>query len=360
MTDFSIFCGSKVVITGNTGFKGSWLSIWLKQLGAELVGISIDIPTEPALYNVVKLHSDLKQHYCDINDIDRLEQIMIAESPDFVFHLAAQPIVSKSYQDPIGTISTNTLGSITLLKSLEKLKKKCVVIMITSDKCYENVEWEWGYRETDTLGGRDIYSASKGAAEILISAYTRSFLRDHTNLFVATARAGNVIGGGDWADDRLIVDIVKNWNVKKEVTLRSPNSIRPWQHVLEPISGYLSLAKTIYQIGSFHGDAFNFGPRSDNFYTVEEVVKIMHQNWFGTDVKQKYWETLQDSSLGEAGLLKLNCEKAQVKLGWQPVLDLEYTLKLVVEWYKHFYDGHKEMRSVCLTQLDYYNALREK
>lgn len=360
MDDFSFFNGSKVLITGNTGFKGSWLSIWMKNLGADLVGVSLDIPTKPALYNTTNLNNDVKQYYCDITETGRLEQIMIEENPDFVFHLAAQSIVSKSFEDPVGTITTNTLGSIALLRSLEKVKKKCTVIMVTSDKCYENVEWEWGYRENDPLGGKDIYSASKGAAEILISAYTRSFLNEAENLFVSTARAGNVIGGGDWADDRLIVDTVKNWSMKREVTIRSPNSVRPWQHVLEPLSGYLTMAKTSYQTGSLHGEAFNFGPRSDIFHTVKDVVEIMHANWFGFEPKQKFWTISENSSLGEAGLLKLNCEKAYSKLHWKPVLDLETTLKLVVDWYKLFYDGYGNMRSVCLTQLKDYNSLREK
>ena len=355
--NYSFFKDSKVLITGNTGFKGCWLTLWLKQLGAEVVGVSIDIPTKPAMYEATNMSNQIKQYYCDINNHDEFKSIVAQEQPDFVFHLAAQPIVSLSYDDPLGTIRTNSLGSISVLKALECIKGNCVVIMITSDKCYENVEWEWGYKETDRLGGKDIYSASKGAAELLISSFVRSFMSNQTNISVGIGRAGNVIGGGDWASNRLIVDIVKKWSVGQNVEVRNPLSVRPWQHVLEPLSGYLQLAKKLSENHDYHGEAFNFGPRPDVSHTVEEIVNIMQGYWFGTDDKKQYWNVKSQSKIFEAGLLKLNCEKAGAHLDWFPKLEIEHALQMVVQWYKSYYQEATNINHLSLEQIQVYQDL---
>jgi CDP-glucose 4,6-dehydratase len=360
MSEFSIFKDSKVLITGNTGFKGSWLSVWLRSLGARVVGVSIDIPTSPSLFEAIGLQECVKQYFADITDYGVFKGIIAEERPDFVFHLAAQPIVSKSYTDPLGTISTNTLGSVTVLKGIENLDKRCVVVMITSDKCYENVEWEWGYKETDRLGGKDIYSSSKGAAEILISSFIRSFLCGQDEISVGIGRAGNVIGGGDWASDRLVVDIVKKWSANSKVELRSPNSVRPWQHVLEPLSGYLTLASNLYHRKINQGEAFNFGPRSDVSHSVEEVVERMQFYWFGVGEKEKHWTSANKLGIQEAGLLKLNCEKAGVHLDWFPALNINETLSMVVDWYKRFYSKSENMYDYTLHQLKEYLEIRTK
>ena len=268
----NVYNQKKVLITGNTGFKGSWLTIWLKQLGAEVYGISIDIPSQPSNFLVSKLDEVIKTKFIDINNLESLNEEIKYIQPDFIFHLAAQPIVFDSYKNPINTFNTNIIGTCNILESVRHLTKNCVVILITSDKCYDNVEWIWGYKETDHLGGKDPYSASKAAAEIVIHSYYESFFKKSNNIRIASVRAGNVIGGGDWADSRIIPDAIRSWSENLTLQIRSPKSTRPWQHVLEPLSGYLFLGQQLFNNINLSGEAFNFGPNDLSNFTVEELL----------------------------------------------------------------------------------------
>ena len=356
----NIYKGKKVLITGNTGFKGSWLTFWLLRLGAEIVGYSNDIPTEPSLYVELKLEQKIKQNFLDIRNLPALEKVISNERPDFIFHLAAQPIVSTSFKNPIETIQTNTMGTANVLEASSKLSNKCVLILITSDKCYENMEWVWGYREDDRLGGKDIYSASKGAAEIIISAYVRTFFNKKDNkILVGVGRAGNVIGGGDWALDRLVVDIVNNWQNGKDVLIRNPDSTRPWQHVLEPLSGYLTLGAHLFLDSNLSGEAFNFGPNSNQDRSVKDLVHAMQKIWHGETDVDMY---LQDekAALGEASLLKLNCDKAIAKLKWRATLDFDNLISFVVNWYKSFYSGKENAETLTDAQIDLYCSIAKE
>ena len=272
----NIYCGKKVLITGNTGFKGSWLSCWLLKLGAEVIGVSDEVPTAPAMYEDLRLNSKVKQHYCDVRDLETLGRIVFGERPDVIFHLAAQAIVSTSYESPVDTITTNAIGTMNMMEILRKVTWPCSAVLITSDKSYDNVEWVWGYKETDGLGGKDIYSGSKGAAELIIKSYYCSFFKDKNHCVqLGVGRAGNVIGGGDWAKDRIIVDAVKAWTKNESVEIRCPNATRPWQHVLEPISGYLALGEELTARGLADGEAFNFGPRAEQNRTVTDLLTTM-------------------------------------------------------------------------------------
>ena len=330
-----LFAGKTVVITGHTGFKGSWLAIWLKMVGAKIIGIALDPNTQPSHFEAAKLNEELTDHRLDIRDFNRIESIIREVSPDFVFHLAAQPLVRESYNNPIDTFSVNMMGTIHVLESLRSLNKHCVAIFITSDKCYDNVEWTWGYRENDRLGGPDPYSASKGAAEIAIRSYVKSyFSKQGTKVRIGIGRAGNVIGGGDWALDRIVPDCVKAWSKNQIVELRSPEATRPWQHVLEPLSGYINLAMELYNAIDLHGEPFNFGPPASQNHTVHELVKQMSLHW-----DQVRWGKISKNTNGpyESGLLKLNCDKALHHLGWKAVMDFEQTIQMTAEWYKSYY-----------------------
>ncbi len=267
-----IFSGSKVLITGHTGFKGSWLSLWLSGLGANVTGVSLDIPTEPSHFLSGSINEMLaKDLRLDIRDSAAMKDLIKVLQPDFVFHLAAQPIVRRSYADPVESWQTNTLGTVNILQALRGLEKACTAVFITSDKCYDNVEWEWGYRETDALGGPDPYSASKGAAELAIRSYVRSYFPADGNIRIGVGRAGNVIGGGDWALDRIVPDCVRAWSRGENVELRNPAATRPWQHVLEPLSGYLNLALALKKDNKLHGEPFNFGPPAQQNHSVGEL-----------------------------------------------------------------------------------------
>ena len=345
-----------VLVTGHTGFKGSWLSLWLKQLGANVHGISLDTPTDPSHFNAIKLGNQINDHRLDILDEESLKKLVCEIQPDFVFHLAAQALVRLSYQDPIKTITTNAVGSANVLDSLRFLNKPVVAIMITSDKAYDNVEWVWGYRETDRLGGKDPYSASKGMAELAIRTYVESYFReDFSNVMVGITRAGNVIGGGDWALDRIVSDCMKSWSTNQTVEIRNPRATRPWQHVLEPLSGYLTLGMHIHEKNVNQGEAYNFGPHANQDYSVRRLINEM----------EKYWENVSwtDTSqsknhLHEAGLLKLNCDKALFDLNWLPTLKFEETVRMTVEWYKEFYEGNSDtMNNYSLSQIKEYTKL---
>jgi len=324
------FKGKRVFITGNTGFKGSWLSHWLINLKAEVGGYSNLDRTKPCLYEDLELDKRVRQYVGDITDYIPLSSAILDFNPDFVFHLAAQSIVSESVSNPLETFRTNTLGTITLLEVLRSTQYQGVAVLITSDKCYENIEKVEGYLETDQMGGKDPYSASKGAAEIAISAYLRTYQDAFPKL--AIGRAGNVIGGGDWNTNRIIVDCVKAWEKMELVTLRNPNSTRPWQHVLEPLSGYLSLAMALLDNVSVSKQAFNFGPNSSSNFTVHEIVNLLAKQW--PNCPGVKVANLNSQGVGlEAKLLSLNCEKAKDIINWESTLTLDETVKLIAEWY---------------------------
>jgi CDP-glucose 4,6-dehydratase len=342
----------RVLVTGHTGFKGSWLTTWLLKLGAEVIGISRDVPTEPAMFDELNLSSRIKHISGDIRHLEMMRDIITNERPDFVFHLAAQAIVSVSYSNPVETISTNVIGTMNVLESLRSVDWPCTAVIITSDKCYDNVEWEWGYRETDALGGKDVYSGSKAAAEMVIKSYLHSFFTNDHPVRVAIGRAGNVIGGGDWATDRIIADCMRAWSKGVSVNIRSPNATRPWQHVLEPLSGYLALAHALSQ-QQLHGEAFNFGPRSEQNRTVIELLDSLYRKCGFDHAKQAYQIT-DNIPFHEAGLLKLNCDKALFHLKWEPNLDYHETIELVSDWYSAFYSKNREMYELTIEQIDNY------
>ncbi len=346
------YSGRKVVITGHTGFKGSWLATWLVKLGADVVGVSKDIPTNPSMFEALNLERKIKHFQEDVRNLEKIKKIISEVKPDFVFHLAAQAVVSASYTDPIETLTTNILGTGNILEALRSSKHPCMAVLITSDKCYDNVEWPWGYRETDRLGGKDIYSGSKGAAELVIKSYYHSFFKDHP-VRLAVGRAGNVIGGGDWAKNRIVIDCIKAWSEGKKVEIRSPRATRPWQHVLEPLSGYLTLGWALSQNASLHGEAFNFGPKAEQNRTVSELLDDLGRAWGFSGLEAPYLVS-DNPSFHEAGLLKLNCDKALFDLKWEANLDYEETLSLVSDWYKSFYQKNADMHGYTLEQIESY------
>lgn len=352
--------GKKVLVTGHTGFKGSWLTAWLLKLDAKVCGLSDQIPTNPSMFVELGLDQKIEHHFCDIRDLKNVSKILTEFAPDYVFHLAAQPIVSVSYEDPLSTISTNVMGTSVLLEALRLWNQPCNVVVITSDKCYENVEWVFGYKETDHLGGKDIYSGSKGAAEVIFHAYYNSFFKNPKNkIRLATGRAGNVIGGGDWAKDRIVVDCMKNWADGKIVELRSPEATRPWQHVLEPLSGYLTLGSQLNSDNRLLGESFNFGPRSEQNRTVLELLTDLSQQWNFNKAEDAYSVT-DNIPFHEAGLLKLNCDKALFNLRWEANLSYKECVKMVGEWYYSFYKMEKDMYKLTLDQITQYEDLAMK
>lgn len=359
MTLFGKFNGAKVLVTGHTGFKGSWLTLWLKQLGANVSGISIDTPSEPSHFNEAKLHEQIDDHRLDICDGVALTKLIKKIQPDFVFHLAAQALVRPSYENPIDTLTTNAIGTANVLNALRTLDKQVVAVMITSDKAYDNVEWVWGYRETDRLGGRDPYSASKGMAELVIRTFVDSYFNtSESNVRIGITRAGNVIGGGDWAVDRIVPDCMKSWSRNETVDIRSPEATRPWQHVLEPLSGYLALGAALAESSHQHGEAYNFGPPAHQNYSVRLLIDEMSKYW-----KNVRWNDISKSQehIHEAGLLKLNCDKALSDLAWLPTLQFEETVRMTVQWYKAFYEH--DVNSMCdftLAQIIEYTQLAKQ
>tara|TARA_B100000886_G_scaffold296523_1_gene223760 strand:+ start:15577 stop:16656 length:1080 start_codon:yes stop_codon:yes gene_type:complete len=322
-----------IIITGHTGFKGSWLSLWLKELGAKIIGISREIVHKKGLYvDLSKKNYFYKEYFLDIKNSDDLIKTIELEKADFIFHLAAQPIVSESFKNPRDTFLTNTIGTLNILESVKNVNKKTSLIIITSDKCYENIETIYGYREIDSMGGKDPYSASKGCAELIANCYMRSIYNENNFLSIATARAGNVIGGGDWSKSRLIPDAVKAWESKKELIIRSPKATRPWQHVLEPISGYILLGEYIFsnkiRCSQLSDASFNFGPDSCDIKSVEKVVELFSIYWKNSSIKFKPSKIIQES-----GLLNLSYDKACNILNWSPTLGLEKALEFTATWY---------------------------
>ena len=350
------YIGKTVLITGHTGFKGSWLSAWLTSLGAKVIGLSIDIPCTPSNFAVSNIGDLVEDHRIDVCDAASVRKIIIKSKPDYVFHLAAQALVRPSYMNPLDTLVTNSIGTANVLDALRFLNKPVVAVMITSDKAYDNVEWVWGYRETDRLGGKDPYSASKGMAELAIRTYVDSFFNSpDSNVRVGITRAGNVIGGGDWAADRIVPDSMTAWSQNNIVDIRSPEATRPWQHVLEPLSGYLLLGSELYGSAGLQGEAYNFGPPANQNHSVRALI----------DEMAKYWDNVRWNDMSdikghphEAGLLKLNCDKALYDLDWQPTLKFEETVRMTVEWYKSYYkDSGSSMRDITLSQISEYTAL---
>lgn len=355
----NIYKNKKVLITGHTGFKGSWLTTWLLNLGANVIGISKDIPTQPSMFEELKLDNTITHYTEDIRDLSKMIQIISNEKPDFLFHLAAQPIVSTSYSDPIETISSNVMGTTNILESLKISNHKCTAIIITSDKAYDNVEQVWGYKENDKMGGQDIYSGSKGAAELIIKSYFHSFFKKKSsNIKIAIGRAGNVIGGGDWAQDRIVVDCMKAWSQHKTVEIRSPEATRPWQHVLEPLSGYLNLGQVLHNDDSFQGESFNFGPRAEQNHTVKQLLEDLSKYWNYDNVDKAF--TITDNiPFHEAGLLKLNCDKALFYLKWQASLEYKDTIRLTSQWYYHYYNTKEDLLNKTLEQIKEYEIIAQ-
>lgn len=332
----NVYRGKRVLITGHTGFKGAWLTTWLLALGAEVCGYSKGMVSEPNAFEAAGLEKKISHHIHDIRDLESLKKVIGQFRPDFVFHMAAQALVSLSYADPLETITTNAVGTANVLECLRSVDWPCTAIFITSDKCYENVEWPWGYRETDHLGGRDIYSASKGAAEVIFHGFQQSFFKSGSPVRMATGRAGNVIGGGDWAQDRIVADCIRAWTTGETVQIRSPKATRPWQHVMEPLSGYLRLGQVLTQEQGLNGEQFNFGPRSEQNRTVVELLETLASIW-GFKPGEVPVAVVADIPFHEAGLLKLNCDKALLALRWEPTLHLDECLQMTGEWYRRFY-----------------------
>ena len=351
----NVYKGKKVLITGNTGFKGSWLSIWLLKLGAKVVGVSKDVPTNPSMFEDLNLKKEIKHYFCDIRNFKDFSKIVLDEKPDIIFHLAAQPIVSISYDNPVETISSNVIGTMNVMETLRLVDWPCAAVLITSDKSYDNVEWVWGYKETDSLGGKDVYSGSKGAAELVIKSYYHSFFKDkNKNVRLAVGRAGNVIGGGDWAQDRIIVDAFKAWSKNRQVELRSPEATRPWQHVMEPLSGYLVLGMNIITSNKFDGEAFNFGPKAEQNSSVADLISNISTYWKFPFKNMPYIIT-KKLPFNEAGLLKLNCDKALFHLKWEAALNYEDTIKLTGQWYSNYFnDSGIDMYEYTRQQISFY------
>lgn len=332
-----------VLVTGHTGFKGSWLVYWLEQMGAKVIGYSLEAPTEPNHISLLNL--DIVSIIGDIRDLNKLNQIFNEYKPDIVFHLAAQPLVRLSYENPIETYETNVIGTLKVLEACKRSKVKAIV-NITSDKAYENKEWVYGYRENDPMGGYDPYSSSKGCADILASSFRNSYfnIKDYKkthNTLLATCRAGNVIGGGDWAKDRLMSDIMISVSQGKKVSIRNPNATRPWQHVLEPLSGYLHIGQKLLEEKVEFSGAWNFGPSDEGSITVEEVVKNVKKHWDKID----YQINQDPNQPHEANLLKLDCSKAHILLKWQDVWDSQTTFEKSVKWYKAYYENNQILTS---------------
>ena len=349
---FQIFENKKIIITGHTGFKGSWLTAFLSTYNCKIYGVSKDIPTNPSHFKLLKLKKNIKTFKADIRDLTLLRKIFKKVQPDFVFHLAAQALVKNSYQNPHSTFTSNSIGTLNILESLKSLKKKCTTIMITSDKSYKNLEIKRGYRETDLIGGEDPYSASKACAELIIQSYVNSYFKNDKNILIAVGRAGNVIGGGDWSKDRLIPDCFKSWSKGKSSIIRNPNSTRPWQHVLEVVYGYMLLAKKLSKNSKLHGQVFNFGPSYQKNYRVIEILKYFKPLW-----KKCKWKIITSRTYQkESILLKLNSSKANNILKWKTKLNFKETLIYTLNWYKNYYSNKSKL--ITFEQINKYKRLK--
>jgi CDP-glucose 4,6-dehydratase len=356
------YAGKKVLLTGHTGFKGGWLALWLRDLGADLTGYALAPDPMPSLFLAAGVESACRSVIADVRDVARLREVVEETRPDYVFHLAAQPLVRLSYEIPLQTIETNVLGTAHVLDAVRGLRRPCAVVVVTSDKCYENREWPYGYREDEPMGGHDVYSMSKGAAELVVASYRRSFfhpakLAEH-GVAVASARAGNVVGGGDWAKDRIVPDAVNALAAGRAIPVRNPHGVRPWQHVLEPLGGYLLLGARLAGVGTDRPERFceawNFGPRPEDARPVKDVVEALVRAWGSGS-----WEDRHDPAAPhEAGLLRLDIDKAQARLGWSPRWRFEETFRRTVEWYRAFHDraSPADLAALCHRQTKEYLA----
>lgn len=355
MTDDVFWRGRRVFVTGHTGFKGGWLSLWLASLDAEVAGYALPPPTTPSLFDLARIGERVVHTEGDIRDPARLTDAMARHRPEIVFHMAAQPLVRASYDDPAETYAVNVLGTAHVLDAVRRIGGVRAVVVITSDKCYENREWHWGYREDEAMGGADPYSASKGCTELVAASYRRSFFdpaaHDRHGVALATVRAGNVIGGGDWAADRLVPDAMRAFGRGETLTLRYPGAIRPWQHVLEPLAGYLNVAERLFHEGPAFGEGWNFGPGEDGERTVGTVVETLAALW-GAGAR---WTVTGEPQPHEARFLKLDCAKAKARLGWRPRLGFDAALDRTVAWYRAHAEG-RDMGAVTLSQIADYRT----
>jgi CDP-glucose 4,6-dehydratase len=347
MIDQEFWQGRRVFLTGHTGFKGSWLSLWLVSLGAEVKGYALNPPTSPSLFNEAKIDLIIDSQIADIRDQETLHESMTGFNPDILIHMAAQPLVRYSYDAPIETYEVNVIGTAKVLEVARSCANLKAIVNITTDKCYENDERSEGYKESDPMGGHDPYSSSKGCAELVASAYRRSFLQEQ-GIGLASVRAGNVIGGGDWADDRLIPDILKSFEKSEPVVVRNPKATRPWQHVLEPLSGYLILAQKLYKDQKKYAEGWNFGPNDNDAKPVDWILDKMIAKWPNSS-----WKIDANSSPHEAGFLKLDISKAKLKLDWRPIWELNYTLEKIIAWHQAWLNK-EDMQAVCLAEIKEY------
>lgn len=356
----NIYAKRRVLVTGHTGFKGSWLSLWLDRLGADVAGLALAPNTTPSHFELIGLNELVRHFEGDIRNPDDVEKAFNVCNPEIVFHLAAQPLVRDSYADPKTTFDTNIGGTVNILEAVRASSSVKAVVVITSDKCYENREWVWGYRESDPMGGRDPYSASKGAAEIVCASYHRSFFCESglgPHIGFATVRAGNVIGGGDWAKDRLIPDCVRSLSKNEPIKIRNPNATRPWQHVLDPLSGYLQITQRLLENPRHYSGAWNFGPADTDHITVGTLARQFIEAWGTGEIETG--ET-KKSAKHEAHLLRLSIDKAAYELGWFPVLNSKSALDRTVAWYKAWHEGDGEMRQKSMADIDAYTRLAQE
>lgn len=342
--------GRKVLLTGHTGFKGSWMSLWLQSMGAQLAGIALAPPTTPSMFDVARVAEGMDHHIADVRDYGAIRSLMNAIQPEIVLHMAAQPLVRLSYDQPMETYATNVMGTVHVLEAARHAGSVRAIVNVTTDKCYENREWAWGYRESEPMGGHDPYSNSKGCAELVSNAYRQSFLAE-AGIALATARAGNVIGGGDWALDRLVPDIFRALESGEPVRIRNPNATRPWQHVLEPLSGYLVLAQHQVEQGQAYAEGWNFGPNDDDARPVGRIVQLLCEAW-GDGAR---WELTGEPGPHEATFLKLDISKAKSRLGWRPRWPLQRALSEIIDWHRAWL-RHEDMQAVCLSQIAKYQA----
>ena len=351
----SFWSGKTVLLTGHTGFKGSWLSLWLQFMGAKVIGYSLKPPTSPSLFETAKVTENMNSIEGDVRDFSALSAVLEKYQPEIVIHMAAQALVRYSYTNPIETYSTNVMGTVHILEAARQANSVRAIVNVTSDKCYENKEWAWGYRENEPIGGYDPYSNSKGCAELVTAAYRNSYFnpekyKEH-GVALATGRAGNVIGGGDWAEDRLIPDIMRALTQGKTVNIRNPHAIRPWQHVLEPLSGYLKLAQKLYEDGVGYAESWNFGPSDEDAKPVQWIVEKLTQSW-GNGAN---WELDCRDHPHEAHYLKLDCSKAKSRLNWYPHWHLDETLSAIIDWHRAYQNG-ENMREKTIQQIAKYEA----
>lgn len=349
--DASFWKGKKVYLTGHTGFKGAWMSLWLQDMEAIVKGYSLDVNTKPALFIEANVAEKMESEIGDIRNLELLTESMVSFGPDILIHMAAQPLVRLSYQEPVDTYTTNVIGTVNVLEAARKCSDLKAIVSVTTDKCYENKEWDWGYRESEPMGGYDPYSSSKGCAELVTSAYRRSFFSSEGSASLASARAGNVIGGGDWAEDRLIPDILRAFEKSKPVVIRNPLSTRPWQHVLEPLSGYLVLAQELFLNGHDFAEGWNFGPKDDDCRPVNWILDKMCDKW----IEGAKWVLDKNNNPHEAGFLKLDCSKAAQRLKWYPKWSLEESLNLIIDWYQFYLKG-EDVKKQCLKEINKYTS----